>query len=178
MSSDVMARVLAFSRKANELEGKGHLLRSAEIFGRAAEAARALGPDNLVTADMQRCQGGAHYNYVVSAGNSAVDPVVITARRADCIALYSAAVATLDRRRGAGTLLEGRCTAAEEAWLKDSMTKAEYEDIWWSPLVGYDVFLCTATKVLLLLENAWFLARCAQRRSLRPSLNTSWMPQP
>jgi len=55
MSTPNADRVLALQRKAFELEHKGHLQRSSEIYGRAAEASRALdsGPDNLVAVDMQ-----------------------------------------------------------------------------------------------------------------------------
>ena len=45
----VLARVRALYKKATELIDKGHLSRAADYYGRAAEAARALGEDNLVT---------------------------------------------------------------------------------------------------------------------------------
>ena len=53
MSSDILTRVHVLSEKAEELAQKGHLLRAAENFGRAAEVARALGEDNLVTLHME-----------------------------------------------------------------------------------------------------------------------------
>ena len=56
MSSDALARVEAFSKKAEELSFKGHMMRASENFGRAAEAARALGVDNLVGLNMQLLQ--------------------------------------------------------------------------------------------------------------------------
>ena len=57
MSSDVLARVQAYALKAEELTCKGHLLRAAENYGRAAEAARPLGADSLVTLHMQLLHG-------------------------------------------------------------------------------------------------------------------------
>ena len=66
MSSDSIGPVLAFYRKATELESKGHIVSAAENFGRAAEAARdlATGTDDLVTVDMQRSQADVLLSYV------------------------------------------------------------------------------------------------------------------
>ena len=66
MSSDTLARMHAFYIKADELADKGHLLRAAENFSRAAEAARALGEDNLVTVRMQLQQSNMLACYVVN----------------------------------------------------------------------------------------------------------------
>ena len=115
MSSDVIARVLALTHKFEELAKKGHLLRAAENCGRAAEAARALGADNLVTLNLLMQRGHALNTYAVSAPDAA-DPRVLAAHRAEGIALLSDAMEALERRRVAGTLLEGTCSAAEEAW--------------------------------------------------------------
>jgi len=161
MSSDVISRVQGLHRKSNELAEKGHLLRCAELLGRAAEAARALGSDNLVAVDMQRCQANVLLSFTGHMLLGAdVDPRIVSARRADCIALFSTVVAALERRRMAGTLLEGKCTAAEEAWLV-----AEYEHEndaasanWIGPLVGYDTFLRSSTAVLSLCASAYVFA--------------------
>ena len=67
MASDIIARVEAFSQKAVELSTKGHFLRAAENYGRAAEAARALGADNLVTVHMLVLQGDMCHGHSMSA---------------------------------------------------------------------------------------------------------------
>jgi len=70
MSSDTIAQVLSLYRKADELERKGHLLRSADYYSRAAEAAGDLGPDNLVATYMQQYQAAVLRNYVVSVATT------------------------------------------------------------------------------------------------------------
>ena len=114
MSSDILARIDAFAQKAYELCKKGHLLRAAENFGRAAEAARPIGADNLVALCMLLRQGDMLGAYATSAPNATADPHMFAAHRAQAVAFISAAVAALERRRVAGTLLEGKCAIAEE----------------------------------------------------------------
>jgi len=167
MSSDTVARVLASYRKAADLEDKGHVIRSAELYGRGSEAASALGPDNLVSVDMQWRQADRlrHYAVSVAATNAAVDPLVVAAHRTDAVALLSAAVAALERRRVAGTLLEGKCTAAEEAWFAAKLTELGARKMSavgaaaWAPLVGYGVFLEAADCVMNLLSGARLFRR-------------------
>jgi hypothetical protein len=91
-------------------------VRAAVYYGRAAEAACAQGADNLVQLDMQLEQANALLNYAVTAAEAASDPRIYVARSAECVALFSGAVEARERRRVAGTLLEGTCAAAEEAW--------------------------------------------------------------
>ena len=162
MSSEVIARVQAFYHKAEKLDDKGHNLRAAENYGRAAEAARALGADNLVVVDMQKVQANMLLNYATSVHNTnAVDPLVIAGHRADSVALFSAVVAALERRRVAGTLLEGKCTAAEEAWYTAVMHEAKQPSasiVGWAPLVGYYIYLSTAQSVVCVLINARYYA--------------------
>ena len=57
MSTDVLERVETLVAKAGELVDKGHLLRAAENYVLAAEVARSLGPDNLVSVYMLLRQG-------------------------------------------------------------------------------------------------------------------------
>ena len=123
MSSDVLARVAGFFDKALELGGKGHLLRAAENYGRAAEAASALGADNLVALDMQLRQAGLLGGYALYAAAGAVDTAFPASRCcAEHASLLSSAIAALERRRAAGTLLDGKCAAAEEAWCANDST--------------------------------------------------------
>ena len=166
MSSDVLARVQAFAIKADELHSKGHLLLAAENFGRAAEAACALGADNLVALDMQLSQSSAHMRYA-TASATAIDTRIRSARGAEGIALLCEAVSALERRRVAGTLLEGKCAALEEAWHALEMQRDEpdltaSEVASWAPLVGYALIMNAATSALNLLLNAGpFAAECS-----------------
>jgi len=167
MSSAAFAQARAIYRKAEELSAKGHLLRAAEYYKRTAEAARALdsGPDNLIVAELQRDQGHMLLSYVTGVDNSTADARVVAAHRANSVALLSAVVAALERRRMAGTLLEGKCTAAEEAWyaaeLQDGGISAD-EVAWRSKLVGYNTFLRAAHSIMGLLDNAWlFREECS-----------------
>ena len=122
LSSEGIARVRTLAYKARALgSDKGHVLRAAEIYGRAVEAARDLvpGPDNLAAVDMQLCQAAVLYTYtILSGGGHAAAPQnsrclliresaeSFDAHRAECVALFSAAVAALERRRVAGKLLD------------------------------------------------------------------------
>jgi hypothetical protein len=164
MSSEDLARVRKLHRKALELDKKGHTLRAAEIYGRAADAAARIlepGPDNLVTVGLLRCQAVMVSAYCgnVANTNGTVDPNVLAAHRAEVVALYSTAVAALERRRAAGTLLEGKCTAAEEAYegaylRESSCPPAEAASL--AKLVGYGTFLLAARHVQDVLRNAFF----------------------
>ena len=163
MSSGAFAQARAFFLKANELSAKGHLLRAAENFGRAAEAARALdsGPDNLVAVHMQSLQAAMLQNHCAVVANTTADPDEFSAHRADSVALLSAAVAALERRRVAGTLLEGKCSAAEEAWDAAEWRESRHtacKAASLAKLVGYDVFLQAAFSVMVLFWNAWVFA--------------------
>jgi len=169
MSSDAIARTLAFRQKAYDLEVKGHQLRAAENYGRAVEAASDLGADNLAVVDMRRCQANSLRNYMEVAkidALAALDPLIVASHyRAKVVALFSAAVAALERRRVTGTLLESKCTAAEEAWfvqkLKDlKVTAAAAAER--MPFVGYSTLLFVADNVLGLLASARdYAAQCS-----------------
>jgi len=129
MSSGAFAQVRAFYQKAGELSEKGHLLRAAEYYSRAAGAARTLdsGPDNLVVADMQRNQGHMLFNYAMSVDNNTAEAhSAVASHRAESVSLLSTAMAVLERRRMTDTLLEGKCTVAEEAWLAAKLHEAGF----------------------------------------------------
>jgi len=112
---------------------------------------------------MQRNQANTLLNYASSAAqpNTAVDPLVVSAHRADCVAFFSALTAALERRRAAGTLLEGKCTAAEEAWHAAVLVDLHHlaaDVAWLAPLFGYTVFLEAADSLLFMLFNAGYYA--------------------
>ena len=166
MSSDILARVNAFADKAEELAVKGHLLRAAENFGRAAEAASALGVDSLVALNMRLRQGNMLRIYTTSP-EATSDPRFLAAHRAECIALYSDAVDALGRRRVAGTLLEGKCTAAEEAWRTGEVQRfnanmSADRVAYLAAMVGYDETLRAAALFAGVLAHArQFAAECS-----------------
>ena len=166
MSSDVFARAVSFATKADELLDKGHLLRAAENYGRAAEAARALGVDNLVALNMQLHQGNPLCIFVTWP-DAAVAPRVLAAHRAELITLLSGVMAALERRRVAGTLLEGKCTAVEEAWRanelqRDNANMPAVVAASWAALVGYNLFLHAANNASEVLARArLFAAECS-----------------
>ena len=177
MLSEGIARVRALAYKARALgSDKGHVLRAAERSGRAVEAARNLvpGPDNLTAVDMQLSQASALYIYsLLSGGGSALTActrntcLVITttsnsvdAHRAECIALFSAAVAALERRRVVGALLDSELAEAlASARVHDPDAEASH---WSIKLEGYEVFLHAAKFVLCILVNsALYAAECS-----------------
>jgi len=168
MSSGAFAQARAFFLKANELYAKGHLLRAAENYSRAAEAARALapGPENLVVADMQLNRGHMLLSHATFLDNSTAEArSVVASHCAESVALLAAAVAALERRRMAGTLLDGKCTVAEEAWFAaelQAVGDSADEVAWQAKLVGYSAFLRAAYTTICLLRNAFaFEAECS-----------------
>ena len=167
MSSDILARVEALDVKAKALAAKGHLLRAADNFGLAAEAARALGADNVVMLDMQLEQGNLLSIHAGIAPNGTADSRHgLLAHR---VALLSGAVEALERRRVAGTLMEGKCAAAEEAFCRvrhegrqcvAGVPAADAAGL--AALVGYDVFIRAAIDASKVLANArWYAASCS-----------------
>ena len=160
--ADAVARARLLFRKAQDLEAKGHLLRAAEYGSRAEEAVRDAGfcADNLVTIEMQRGQAAVLLAYVTMADESTVNPQAFAAHRVNCLTQLSTVVAALERRRVAGTLLDGKCTAAEEAWEAASLIDRQYsaaEAASEAKLVGYNAFLFCSVIILSLLKNAKWL---------------------
>ena len=77
MSSDVLVRVEAITDKAEELCDKGHVLRAADYFGRAAEAARALGEDNLVEVHLHLRRGNVLAVFATAPDAASTDPCIL-----------------------------------------------------------------------------------------------------
>ena len=167
MSSDILARVHAFADKADDLSHKGHVLRAAENYGRAADSARVLGEDNLVALELQLLRGHKHYMYAMWALDTTTDRSILAAHRAECITLLSGAVEALERRRVAGMLLEGKCSPEEEAWCADQWRCINPH--WpagvaasFAAMVGYEQFLHAAINASNVLANAHvFSAECS-----------------
>ena len=169
MSSDVIARVHAFATKAAELMRKGHLLRAAENYGRAGEAAHALGADNLVALQMRMLRANMLAEAVAALDDTADEPRVtfLSACRTECIALLSGAVDALERRRAADTLLEGKCTSAEAAWrAKETQLKAPHIPaavaVSLAAMYGYEQVMHAAENVAIVLSVARaYAAECS-----------------
>ena len=158
--ADVLSRLRDFASKADQLQAKGHLQRAAENFGRAAEAARALGEDSVVTSRMLVAQADALLKYATFARFRV--PELGNAWRAPCdgcVVLLVDAVAALERRRVAGTL-QGRCFVNEEAWFVGQTRNSAL-----APLVGYHAFLVAGTTAIRLLSAApLFDSLCSDAR--------------
>ena len=166
MSSSVdLTPVLELERKAAALMNKGIKLRAAAKYGRAVEAARALGPDNLVAAWLLIRQGHALGSCAVDAVANGAEFGDFVVHRNDSIALLLGAVATLERRHVAGTLLEGKCTAVEEAWYAELIACRKMPPVLarlGKQLVGHHVFIGAATCALnVLLCADQFVAACS-----------------
>lgn len=110
---------------------------------------------------MQLFQSTMHGSYGFGAVGER-DPSILAAHRATFVALLSSVVEALERRRVADTLLEGKCTAAEEAWKASrvtsapqqptSLTRAEAVSMV-APLVGYDTSLLAGMCAVVALQN-------------------------
>ena len=170
MSSDIISRVDALDEKAEKLIHKGHVLSAAENFGRAAEAASALGADNVIVAHMQLRQGVVLGAYALrQPDTSSADPRAVATYRGECIALCSTAIMALERRRVAGTLLEGKCTAVEQEWCVARLLRVHGESISSdkfasrAKLFGYEQFVLAALDALNVLSSACdFAAECSE----------------
>ena len=92
-----------------------------------------------------------------------LDPRTSTSCRVEAIALLCSAVEALQRRRVAGTLLNGRCTAEEEAWQAAEMQSCNPDltaddAARYASLTGYITFLRAAASVLSILRFASLFA--------------------
>jgi hypothetical protein len=152
--------------KAHELMSKGHTLRAAELYGRAAEKARALGVDNFVTVFYQSRASLAVRMYFAAL------PLTTTAdffkaRCTDYRTWLASAVASLERRHAAGTLLGAACRPGEKAWFSCAVTSMESELGWTAAQiktraesVGYENCMAVAAAALPVLTAADIFAPC------------------
>jgi hypothetical protein len=162
MSEDILARISELGQKASELVAKGHLLRAAEYQGRAADAARALGDDNLVLVSSLLSKVlvlSSYWSTRFSGVPGQEESSHSFAAVKEGITLLSESVASLERRRVAGTLLEGKCTELEESWFevpehcRKGLTGAELRSL--AKLVGYEQYLRAAMCVAPLISTTW-----------------------
>jgi hypothetical protein len=173
MAAVDLSRVVALVNKATTLESRGHWARAAEIY--AVTAAQALQqPDCVIVAHLQALHANALLGHATTAGVPEARRVELL--RSAFLELLPAAMASLERRKAAGTLLAGACRPHEVAWhaaksahglaLAAKMptnvaprvppTAAEISA--WSAYVGYYAYIVTAT---ISLE---FCAVCSAQR--------------
>jgi hypothetical protein len=169
MAAVDMSGVVALSNKAATLQRRAHWARAAEIYAEAVTAAQELQqPDCVIMANLQASRANALLGHAGTAG-------VPEARRVELyhsalLELLPAAMASLERRMAAGTLLAGACRPYEVAWgaavIAHSHTlaakqptsaavfepSAAQETSAWSAYVGYNTYMLTAQLALKLCE--------------------------
>jgi hypothetical protein len=157
MAAVDVSRVLALTTKGMTPESTASWARAAEIYAEAVAAAQALQqPDCVIVAHLLTYHADALLMYADTAG-------VPKARRAELIRsalleLPPPAMASLDRRLAAGTLLAGACRPYEVAWCAAVTAHAEAlaakhrpttpqvgpQMSAWTAYVGYDAYIGTA----------------------------------
>ena len=116
---------------------------------------------------MQLRQGNALGTFATAPDAAGTDPCILAAHRAESIALLAGAIAALERRHAAGTLLGGKCAATEEAWRLRKIQRAKAnipaaEAANRAALVGYEQFMHSATNALDVISSAGrFGAECS-----------------
>ncbi len=165
-----MSRILALAHKGHELGQKAHYARAAEKYSRAAEEAeKALPvPDCLVACALRVLQLDTLLSHATASAAEPAD--AHDALREACLRLLPSAVAVLERRKAAGTLLPGSCRPEEEAYQRavkrHKMELAGYTQAYatmeaaeLAPLVGVDTYYRAATSVAFMLEHVYFSER-------------------
>jgi hypothetical protein len=160
MAAVDVSHVVALDKKALTLESRGHWARAAEKYAEAVAAAQALDqPDCVIVAHLQAGHANALLAHANTAGVPAARRVELT--RCAFSDLLPAAMASLQRRKAAGTLLAGACRPHEVAWfaaktahclaLAANMPNAEArvpptaeEAAAWSAYAGYNTYMLTA----------------------------------
>jgi hypothetical protein len=124
MATVDVSRVAALSSKAVTLSTRGHFARAAEKYAEAVTAAQALHqPDCVVVAHLQAVRAGALVGHAHTAGVPYARRVELM--RSAFLELLPAAMASLERRRTAGTLVPGACRPYEVAWLAAELAHGE-----------------------------------------------------
>jgi hypothetical protein len=166
MAAVDVSRVVALTNKALTLKSRGHFARAAEIYAEAVASAKSLHqPDCLIVAHLQAAHAATLLMHAQTAG--VPEARCVELRRSALLELLPAAMASLERRKAAGTLLPGACRPYEVAWCAAKMVHAEAlaaaslpnavrvpptaEKISaWSAYVGYDAYILTASIALQL----------------------------
>ena len=159
-----LSRVIALSHKGTELKMKGHNARAAEKFSRAAEEAeKALpDPDSLVTTALRQEQLEALLRYATSPTATPGD--ANDALREACLRLMPSVRGVLERRKAAGTLLQGCCSSVEETYLMAvarhtlecqgcTQAYAAEQAVLLAPYLGVCTYAIAAASVAFMLNN-------------------------
>jgi hypothetical protein len=176
MATVDVARAVALSNKAATLKSKGKFARAAEIYAEAVTAAQALlQPDCVIVAHLQALHATALFGHAYTAGVPEARGVHLM--RLALQELLPPAMASLERRKAAGTLLAGACRPHELAWCAATTTHADAlaadvpnaaarvpwtaeETSAWTAYVGYDAYMITALLALHLCALATHLRLC------------------
>jgi hypothetical protein len=154
MSALDISAVTALWTKAAMLYSQGAFVRAAEKYASARTAAEALGQaDCLVVASLQLQQADCLFTQEQElSADTPEDEREAMLRKA--FALLPAAMATLQRRRAARTLLPGGCRAYEVAFDLVQLAHAgEGDDLSaYAPLFGYNCFLLAAKMVFVRVQ--------------------------
>jgi hypothetical protein len=155
MAAVDVSRVVGLTNKGATLESRGHWARAAEIYAEAVTAAQALQqPDCLIVASFQASRANALLGHANTAGVPETQRVEL--RRSAYLELLPAAMASLERRLAASTLLAGACRPYEVAWCAAVMAHhaalvANLVDrpnaavaSAWTAYVGYEAYMHTA----------------------------------
>jgi hypothetical protein len=158
MAAVDVSRVVELTNKAATHRSREHWARASEIYAEAVAAAQALHqPDCLIVADLQATHAAALFMHAQTVG-------VPKARCSELIRfalleLLPPAMASLERRLAAGTLLAGACQPYEMAWCASTAAHADAlvlakrpnagarpaaELAACSAYVGYDAYMCAA----------------------------------
>jgi hypothetical protein len=164
MAAVDVSRVVALTNKALALKSKGHFAGAAEKYAEAVTAAQALHqPDCVVVAQLQASHANALVGHAQMAGVPEARRVEL--RRSAFLELLPPAMASLERRMAAGTLLAGACRPYEVAWcaaktvhanaltanMPDAamrVTSTAEELSAWTAYVGYNAYITTAAIAL------------------------------
>ena len=159
-----LSRVIALEHKGRELMLKGHFARAAEKFRLAAEEAeKALpDPDCLVICALRVLQLEAMLCHATASAAIPADADEVL--RDIYLRLMPSAMAVVERRRAAGTLLPGSCRPAEESY-QMTMKRRELElegktqasastcAASLAPYLGVETFARVAKSVVFMLYN-------------------------
>jgi hypothetical protein len=115
MAAVDVSRVVALTNKAVTLESRGHCARAAEVYAAAVAAAQALQqPDCVIMSHLQALHANALLGHAHMVG--VPEARRVESARSTFRELLPPAMASLQRRMAAGTLLAGACRPYEVAW--------------------------------------------------------------
>ena len=161
MADAILAANVALDNKGLELWHKGHYARASEKHREAVVVAEALGyEDCLITALLQLHEAASLFANAQAAN---VAPEAGRAGLSRAVELVIAAMSVLDRRKAAGTLLEGKCRPVEVAW---NLSRLQHRAVLYgftckqdfnkeASFIGYEAYVLAASEVL---DCAWGLS--------------------